>query len=89
MEDSGGDSVGKVVASNIRDLRFENQHRQSFIYQLLLNRKDENKEKEKEKEAGNGPSFYLYLMVECYRLKGISLSLSLVPLVVRAFLSEV
>ena len=30
----------------------KSQHRQSFVYQLELNRKDENKEK----EAGNGPS---------------------------------
>ena len=31
---SGGGSVGRVVASHTRDLRFESQHWQSFIYQL-------------------------------------------------------
>ena len=49
---SGCGSVGRAVASNTRDPRFESRHRQSFIYQLYI-RKDENKEK----EAGNGPSF--------------------------------
>ena len=48
---SGGGSVGRVAASDTRDPRFKSQHRQSFVYQLELNRKDENKEK----EAGNGP----------------------------------
>ena len=42
---SGGGSVGRAVASDTRDLRFESQHRQSFIYQLSLNRKDKNKRK--------------------------------------------
>ena len=32
---SGG-SVGRAVASNTRDLRFESQHRQNFIYQLYI-----------------------------------------------------
>ena len=44
-------SVGRVVASDTRDPRFESSHWQNFIYQLY-NRKDKNKEK----EAGNGPS---------------------------------
>ena len=50
---SGGGSVGRAVASDTRDLQFEYQHQQSFMYQFLLNRKDK---KEMEKEAGNGPS---------------------------------
>ena len=49
---SGGGSVGRAVASNTRDPQFKSQHRQSLIYQFLLNRKDKNKEK----ESGNGPS---------------------------------
>ena len=49
---SGGGSVGRAVTFDSRDPRFESQHRQSFNYQLLLNRKDKNNEK----EAGNGPS---------------------------------
>ena len=31
---SGGGSVGRAVASNIRDSRFESQQQQSFIYQF-------------------------------------------------------
>ena len=49
---SGGGSAGRAVALDTRGLRFEFQHRQSFIYQLQLNRKDVNKET----DAGNGPS---------------------------------
>ena len=49
---SGGGLVGRAVASGIRDPRIESQHGQSFIYQLELNRNDQNKEK----EAGNAPS---------------------------------
>ena len=49
---SGRGSVGRAVPSDTRDPRFKSQHWQSFIYQLSLNRKDENEEK----EAGNGPS---------------------------------
>ena len=55
LRGSGCGSVGRVVASDTRDLRFEPHHRQYLIYQLiyqLCNRKNENKEK----EAGNGPS---------------------------------
>ena len=48
---NGGGSIGRAVASDIRDPRLESRHRQNFIYQLY-NGKDENKEK----EAGNGPS---------------------------------
>ena len=47
----GGGSVGRAAASDNRDLRFESQHWQGFIYQSQFNRKDKNKEK----EAGNGP----------------------------------
>ena len=50
---SGCGSVGREVASDTRDPRFESTHRQIFIFKLY-NRKDKNKEKEK--EAGNGPS---------------------------------
>ena len=39
--------MGRAVASDIRDPRFESQHHQSFIFQLQLNGK--------EKEARNGP----------------------------------
>ena len=39
----GCGSVGRVVASDTRDQRFESRHRQNFIYQLY-NRKDKNKE---------------------------------------------
>ena len=49
---SGGGSVGRAVASDTSDPRFESQHRQSYIYQLQLNRKDKNKGQ----EVGNGPS---------------------------------
>ena len=31
---NGGGSVGKAVASDTRDPRFESQHQLSFIYQL-------------------------------------------------------
>ena len=48
---SGCGSVGRMVASDTRDLWFESRHRQNCIYQLY-NRKDKNKEK----EAGNGIS---------------------------------
>ena len=47
---SGCGSIGRAVASNIRDPQFKSRHRQKFIYQLY-NRKDEIKKK----EAGNGP----------------------------------
>ena len=52
---SGCGSVGRAVASNTREPRFEPHHRQNFIYQIiyqLYKRKDENNEK----KAGNGPS---------------------------------
>ena len=49
---SGGGSVGRAVASDTRDLRFESQAK-FYLPILHLNRKDENKEK----EARNGPSF--------------------------------
>ena len=32
---SGGGSVGRAVASNTRDPRFESCHRQNFIYQFF------------------------------------------------------
>ena len=48
---SGCGSVGRAVASDTRDPRFESSHQRNFIYQLY-NRIDKNKEK----EAGNGPS---------------------------------
>ena len=48
---SGCGSVGREVASDTRDPRFESRHRQNFFYQLH-NRKDENNER----EAMNGPS---------------------------------
>ena len=33
---SGRGSVGRAVASDTRDPRFESQHRQNFIYQLYI-----------------------------------------------------
>ena len=36
VEDSGGGSVGRPVASNPRDPRFKSQQRQNFIYQLYI-----------------------------------------------------
>ena len=43
---SGGGSVGRVVASDTKDLRFESQHWQNFYLPMVhLKRKDENKEK--------------------------------------------
>ena len=33
---SGGGSVSRAVASDIRDLRFESQQWQNFIYQLYI-----------------------------------------------------
>ena len=42
-------SVGRVIASYIRDPRFESRYQQNFIYQMYNC-------KSKEKEAGNGPS---------------------------------
>ena len=33
---SGCGSVGRAVASNTRDPRFESQHGQNFIYQLYI-----------------------------------------------------
>ena len=50
-QSSGCGAVGRAVASDTRDPRFESSHLQNFICQLY-NRKDQNKEK----EAGNGPS---------------------------------
>ena len=41
---SGCGSVGRAVASDTIDPRFESRHRQNLIYHLY-NRKDENKEK--------------------------------------------
>ena len=49
----GCGSVGRAVAPNTRDARFETGHRQNFIY--LLNNKTIKETKIKE-EAGNGPS---------------------------------
>ena len=49
---SGCGSVGRAVASNTRDLRFESRHLQNFIYQLYI-LKEKTK---KDNEAGNGPS---------------------------------
>ena len=46
---SGGGSVGRAVASDTRDPRFESQHRQTLSTNCTL-KKDENKEK----EARNG-----------------------------------
>ena len=49
-------SVGRAVASNTRDPRFESSHWQKIIYiehLFTVYRKDENKEK----EARNGPFF--------------------------------
>ena len=51
---SGSGSVGRVVASDTRDLQFQSRHRQNFIYQLY-----KRKDKTKSKEAGNGPSIFL------------------------------
>ena len=51
---SGCGTVGRVVASGSRGLRFESSHRQKFILNNVycqLYWKDENKEK----EAGKGP----------------------------------
>ena len=49
---SGCDSVGRAVASDTRDPRFESRYWQTFIYQLY-NRKYKNEEK----ETRNGLSF--------------------------------
>ena len=49
LRGSGGGSVGRAVASDTRDPRFESQHRQTLSTNCTL--KDENKEK----QAGNGP----------------------------------
>ena len=55
---SGCDSVGRVVASDTRGLRFESRHRQIFIEHLFTNVNYIVKTKIKEKEAGNGPFLY-------------------------------
>ena len=49
MEKRGCGPVGRAVASDIRDLRFESSHRQYYLLSTVLHklcRKDENKEKE-------------------------------------------
>ena len=49
-------AVGRAVASDTRDPRFESSHRKFYLLSTVLSklhRKDENKEK----EAGNGPFF--------------------------------
>ena len=64
---SGCRSVGGVVTSDTRDLRFEPRHRQSLIYQIIYQlylRKDENKEK----EAGNGPSLKKRILCQVYQV---------------------
>ena len=50
---SGGGSVGRAVASDTRNPRFEPQHCKNFISQLYIYKE---KTKINEKEAGNGPS---------------------------------
>ena len=40
---SGGGSVGRAVASNTRDPRFESRHRHIFIYQLYNNNTEKMK----------------------------------------------
>ena len=52
---SGCSSVGKVVASNTRDARFESSHRQTVYYLLAV--KCIEKTKRKEKETGVGAFF--------------------------------
>ena len=48
---SGCGTVGSVVASNSRGLRFESSHQQYFIMNIFT----VEKTKIKKKEAGNGP----------------------------------
>ena len=51
---SGGGSVGRAVAYDTRDPRFQIPKLAKFYLPIVrLNKKDKNKEK----EAGNGPSF--------------------------------
>ena len=53
---SGCGSVGRAVASNTGDPRFESRHRRNFVYQLN-NRKGNNKEKrDREGHALKTPS---------------------------------
>ena len=57
---SGGGSVGRVVASNTRDSRFESQHRQNFSYQLY-NRNTEKTKTKKRRPGKKWPSTDKYL----------------------------
>ena len=63
-EGSGGGSVGRPVASDTKNLRFESRHRQNLIYQLY----NQNTEKTKieEKEAGNCPSLKKISMTDAF-----------------------
>ena len=54
LRGSGCGSVGRAVASDTRDPRFESRHRQTFIKHLFTVSCVE-KTKIKKKEAGNGP----------------------------------
>ena len=55
---SGCGSVGRAVASDTRDPRFESNHRQkNYILNICLLSTVYWKDENKEKEAGNGPFF--------------------------------
>ena len=54
---SGCGSVGRAVAFDTRDPRFDSSHQQTFI-KHLFNVNCVEKTKIKKKEAGNGPFFF-------------------------------
>ena len=51
---SGCGSVGRAIASNTRDPRFESCHQQNLSTNCII-----EEEENKEKETGNGPPFSL------------------------------
>ena len=61
---SGGGSVGTAVASDTRDLRFEFQHRQNFIYQLYI-QIEETKIKEKRPGMARLKKSHLVYVQQC------------------------
>ena len=72
---SGCGAVGRMVASDTRDLRFESQHRQLSILNVhicqLQFRKDENKEREagigtlkKVFQLGGGPLVFFWVVLD-------------------------
>ena len=67
--------LGRVVASDIRNLWFESCHRKNFIYQSTNeNRKDQNNEK----VAVNGPSFFTSIFfLPPYAATGFELTVEL------------